>query len=199
MTGNLNYDSMDVETIDYLKEGFQVIDFVWKYRYVNKAVLIQSKYTTKEELIGFTMMEKYPGIEKTEMFNQLRECMELRESRNIENEFKFPDGSAGWFELRIEPVPKGIVILSTDITERKQKEQYRIERIRELEDMIHMCSHRVRQPISHILGVSELLERKISTYEDVQMIAGMMLESAQSLEQFTKELTSYLVEAKSRV
>jgi PAS domain S-box-containing protein len=33
------------------------------------------------------------------------------------------DGSTGWFELRIYPVPGGIVILSIDVTDRKQTEQ----------------------------------------------------------------------------
>lgn len=199
MTGNPYYDSMDVETIDYLKEGFQVIDFEWRYQYLNNAVLAQSKYASKADLIGFTMMEKYPGIENTEMFSHLRECMELRVSRGVENEFKFPDGSSGWFELRIEPVPKGIVILSTDITERKREEQSRLDRIRELEDMIHMCSHRVRQPVSHILAVSELLDHKMTSQSEVHRIAEIMMESAQSLDMFTRELTSYLHEIKSRV
>ena len=34
----------------------------------------------------------------------------------------FPDGSKGWFDLRMSPVPEGIVILSVDVTERKRSE-----------------------------------------------------------------------------
>ena len=48
--------------------------------------------------------------------------------QHIITEFIFPDGAAGWFELSIQPVPDGIFILSSDITERKRAEQALLER-----------------------------------------------------------------------
>src|SRR5208337_1126409 len=47
----------------------------------------------------------------------------------------FPNGSKGWFELHIEPVPEGVLILSIDITKNKQieaeinKYRYRLEEV----------------------------------------------------------------------
>jgi PAS domain S-box-containing protein len=41
----------------------------------------------------------------------------------MENEFVFPDGTIGWFELSIQPVSEGVFILSEDITERKRSEK----------------------------------------------------------------------------
>ncbi|HEV7427016.1 MAG TPA: PAS domain-containing sensor histidine kinase, partial [Thermoanaerobaculia bacterium] len=52
-------------------------------------------------------------------FAVLRECMESRTSRTIENPFQLPDGTVGFFELVIQPVPEGLFVLSLDITERK--------------------------------------------------------------------------------
>ena len=69
------------------------------------------------------MMECYPGIEKTDMFAVLRRCMDERKSQTIVNEFKYPDDSKGWFEMRIQPSPNGLCILSNDITERKQADE----------------------------------------------------------------------------
>jgi len=69
------------------------------------------------------MMEMYPGIEKTEMFRHLKKCMIERVPYQMENEFIFPDGSKGWFELRIEPTHEGVLVLSMDITERKEIER----------------------------------------------------------------------------
>src|ERR1051325_2572143 len=86
------------DALDHIREGFQLIGFDWRYKYVNDAVVKQSKYT-REELVGFTMMEKYPGIEETEMFSVLRRCMRERVTDKMENEFDFPDGSKGWFEF----------------------------------------------------------------------------------------------------
>ena len=54
-------------TLDSMPQGCQLIDFHYRYLYVNDAVAKQGK-TTKEELVGATMMEKYPGIENTHIF-----------------------------------------------------------------------------------------------------------------------------------
>jgi PAS domain S-box-containing protein len=113
---------LDNSVLDSLLEGFQLIDFEWRYRYLNATVAKQGK-STKEALLGRTMMEMYPGIEQTEMFARLTRCMRERLPDRLENEFHFPDGSTAWFELRIEPVPEGLFILSIDITERKKAEE----------------------------------------------------------------------------
>ena len=107
------------ETLDYMLEGYQIIDYYWRYAYVNETAAKQGR-KSKEELLGYTMMQAYPGIDKTELFNHLRNCMINRVPYQIDNEFTFPDGSKGWFELRIEPVPEGILILSEDITKNRE-------------------------------------------------------------------------------
>lgn len=112
-----NYLGDDV--LDSLLEGFRLISYDWEYLYVNDVVAKQGK-STKEKLTGKTMMEMYPGIEKTDMFKTLQFCMEKRIPRQIENEFTYPDGSTAWFQLNIEPVPDGIFILSLDISDRKK-------------------------------------------------------------------------------
>ena len=106
-------------SLDYMIEGCQIIDFDWRYVYVNEAAAKQGR-KTKEELLGYTMMQVYPGIYKTEMFNHLRNCMINRIQHQLDNEFTFPDGTKAWFELHINPVPEGILILSIDITNRKE-------------------------------------------------------------------------------
>lgn len=111
------------DVMDSMSGGGQIIDFDWRYLYVNKTLIAQSGYATKEDLLGFTMMEKYPGIDDTELFGILRRCMEERVPHRMENEFTFPDGSIGWFDLSIQPVEDGIFILSYDISDRKRAEQ----------------------------------------------------------------------------
>ncbi|NOT50555.1 MAG: PAS domain S-box protein [Chitinophagaceae bacterium] len=108
--------------IENMREGIQVLGFDWRYVFVNKAVVHQSKYL-KEELLQRTIMENYPGVEGTELFRVLKICMEERIPQLMESEFVFPDGTREWFELSIQPVPEGIFILSMDITERKKSEE----------------------------------------------------------------------------
>ncbi len=103
----------------HLLEGCQVIDFEYRYAYVNDAVLTHGR-KTREELLGRTMMACYPGIEATPMFAVLVRCMTQRLHERLENEFTYPDGTTGWFELRFVPVAEGVCVLSLDITEQRR-------------------------------------------------------------------------------
>ena len=105
--------------LDSLTEGFQIIGPDWRYVYVNPAAARHGRRDASE-LIGRPIVEVYPGIEGTPLFDVLQECMERRVSRVVENHFTFPDGSTQWFELRIQPVPAGICIYSADIEHRKR-------------------------------------------------------------------------------
>ncbi len=111
-------------TLESMLEGCQIIGFDWRYLYINETAARQG-HLDREALLGHTMPEMYPGIESTELFAVLRRSMEERIALPMENEFVYPDGSRGWFELNIQPVPEGVFILSTDITERKRAEQER--------------------------------------------------------------------------
>ena len=106
-------------TLDSMLEGCQVIDFDWRYRYVNAAGARQNRQSA-ESLIGRTMLETYPGIEATSIFETLRRCMDERVAQHVETAFEFPDGAKGWFDVNVQPASEGIVIFSVDITERKQ-------------------------------------------------------------------------------
>jgi PAS domain S-box-containing protein/putative nucleotidyltransferase with HDIG domain len=108
-------------TLNNMLEGCQIIDYDWRYIYINDTAALHGR-RKPEELLMHTMMEIYPGIENTELFRVLQRCMDARTPQRLENEFVFPDGDKGWFELSIEPVPEGLFILSIDITERKQAE-----------------------------------------------------------------------------
>jgi signal transduction histidine kinase len=87
--------------------------------YVNSVFLLQEK-TTQGELLGQTLMEAYPGIEDTEIFEVLQDCMTGRKSRELENAFVCPDQSTRWFNIIIDPVEEGIRIQSIDITSLKE-------------------------------------------------------------------------------
>lgn len=109
-------------TLDNMLEGCQIIDFDFRYIYLNDTAAKQAR-RKKEELWGRSMVEMFPGIDRTKMFSHLAYCMTSRVPHEMENEFTYPDGSNGWFELRIEPVPEGVLVFSIDITKRKEYEK----------------------------------------------------------------------------
>jgi len=103
-------------------------------------------------------MEVYPDIDKTQLFAILKQCMEERKSSFIENEFTYPDGSKGWFELSIQPVPEGLFILSNDITERKKAEEKLQMQIAELKTWHSVTLDREDRIIELKKEVNELLK-----------------------------------------
>ncbi|MFH1880303.1 MAG: PAS domain S-box protein [Bacillota bacterium] len=124
-----NLDQRYKQTLDNMIEGCQIVDHAWRYLYLNDAAVRHSQ-KTRDELLGHTMMEVYPGIEDTQMFAALRGCMEQKSAMLLENVFIFPNGESGVFELSIQPALEGLFILSVDITQRKITQQ-RLQRSEE--------------------------------------------------------------------
>jgi PAS domain S-box-containing protein len=108
--------------LDCLQEGFQILGFDWRYLYVNPAAARHGRRPA-HELIGRSIIDEYPGIDRTPLWDRLRGSMEGRRSQVFETEFTFPDGARRWFELRVQPVPEGICIYSADIDARKRRRQ----------------------------------------------------------------------------
>ncbi len=107
--------------LDAMREGLQILDHDLRYLYVNTAAA-EHGHTTRESLLGHTLAERYPGVEHTEMYGRLLRCVRERVSQRMENEFTYPDGTTEWFELRMEPIPEGVLILSIDMGQRRRLE-----------------------------------------------------------------------------
>ncbi len=108
-------------TLDNMLEGCQIIGSDWRYLYINEAAERHNR-RPNGELLGNKYSDMWPGIEKTNVYAVIKDTLENRVVHLIENEFIFPDGQRGWFELGIHPLPEGVFILSVDITDRKRAE-----------------------------------------------------------------------------
>lgn len=113
-------------TLDNMMEGCQIIGFDWKYIYLNNAADRHNR-RSKEELLGRKVLDCWPGYEKTEIYAYQKKCMEERISFHREIEFTFPDGTKGWFDISIQPVPEGIFALSIEVSEKRSAERLLIE------------------------------------------------------------------------
>lgn len=120
---------------DNLMEGCQIIGFDWRYLYLNPAAVSQSRLN-KEDLLGKKYTDVWLGSDNTNLYKIMRRCLDDRVAHRFENEFVYPDGTVGWFDLRIQPLPEGIFVLSIDITERKKVEK----ELRESEEKYRLIS-----------------------------------------------------------
>ncbi len=109
------------DVMDTMLEGAQILDHNFRYLYINDMALTHGK-KTREELLGKTIFDVYPGFDDTLLYYHMKECMEKKKSKRLNNEFSYPDGSSAWFKLSLQPVPDGIFILSIDITEQIKAE-----------------------------------------------------------------------------
>ncbi|MFI5148861.1 MAG: SpoIIE family protein phosphatase [Bacteroidia bacterium] len=102
--------------LDNLTEGIVILDFDYHYLYVNEAALKQGRNPGKN-FLGKHVLECNPGMEHTELFKAIEDAMKSRKPGRIEHQIIYPDGTAGWTEVSIQPVKEGLLTLSMDITE----------------------------------------------------------------------------------
>jgi PAS domain S-box-containing protein len=194
-------------TLDSIMEGCQLLDFDLRYLYLNEAAEVHNK-RPNTELLGRSMPDVWPGIEGTAVFAMLARCLRERLPLHGETEFTFPDGSTGWFDVRAQPVPEGIFVLSIDISERKRAEralrdlneqlELKIaERTRDLEAareraeaadhiksaFLATMSHELRTPLNSIIGFTGIVLQRLAgplTDEQAKQL-GMVQGSARHL------------------
>lgn len=153
-------------TLDSMLEGCLILDFNWRCLYANDSVAQQGQFT-REQWVGHTIMELIPETENPETYAHLKEVMEKRAAQRLETELTYPNGAKRWFEVSIEPVPEGILMLYLNITERKQGEE-RLKQMmaeldrsnRELEQFAYVTSHDLREPLRMMTSFSQSLEKR---------------------------------------
>ncbi len=186
-------------TLDSMKEGYTIMDRELRYVYVNRAGAEQT-HLSREELLGHSPLELYPGFEGTPIHEALQAALDTGKPQRVDNQFQHADGETGFFELNIQPVPQGLVVLSVDRTEQRRAESRRDsleEQLRQSQKMEAVgrlaggIAHDFNNVLSIILGYGEdilgILKADDPIREDMQEIHSAAARAAE----LTKQLLMF--------
>ena len=102
------------------QEGFVILDFECSYLYVND-VAARQRNCSPSDLLGRKVLATFPCVATGSAYPKVLQCLrERRPLRDLQN-LPGPGGAPRWLDLRMEPVPEGILIRSIDVTERIQQ------------------------------------------------------------------------------
>ncbi|MCW4016545.1 MAG: PAS domain-containing protein [Candidatus Bathyarchaeota archaeon] len=76
----------------------------------------------KEKLLGTKVTDLPSHIKETPFFKAFNQVMKTRKPDTVTSEHTYSDGRKGWYEVRLYPVPEGILAIVVDITKRKVAE-----------------------------------------------------------------------------
>ncbi|HEY1583547.1 MAG TPA: ATP-binding protein, partial [Chthoniobacterales bacterium] len=119
-----------------ISDAFSALDSEWRYIYLNERVAEHSGLA-REQIIGRKIWDVFPQLVGGEFYQRCHRALAERRSDHFEH---FHEQWGRWLETRVYPAEDGLVILRTDVTERKRQE----ERMREGERLLQESEDRLR-------------------------------------------------------
>ncbi|KKM91460.1 hypothetical protein LCGC14_1228330, partial [marine sediment metagenome] len=107
--------------VESITDSVYVLDMDWNYILVNEAAAKLVKLTV-DEMLNNNLIDLFPRIEETQFFKVYKSVMETKKMERIRNEFTYPDGRYGVYEVSVYPITEGILCIARDITEEKEIE-----------------------------------------------------------------------------
>lgn len=172
--------------------------------HVNRKFCEVSLYT-RHELVGQNHRIVNSNYHPKEFFADMWRTISRGEAWHGEIRNRAKNGTLYWVETVILPIrnPEGKIgsylSLRSLITDRKNAEAERAEYTLRLREMLEMTSHRVRAPLATCLGLMNVLNaHHRSCGEEEERILAHLQASAEQLDQFTRELTDFLIALENR-
>lgn len=106
--------------LESITDAFFTINRNWEFTYINNHFLNLTG-TPKEELLGYSIWEKFPEAIGSNFYEQYHKAMFQKLPVRVEADA--PNGSGQWFEARAYPWSDGLAVYFQDITKRKLTEQ----------------------------------------------------------------------------
>lgn len=165
--------------------------------YVNDNFCEVSKFSRKE-LMGQNHRILNSNYHPADFFRNLWLTISRGNVWHGDVKSKAKDGSYFWLDSTIVPILNesreitGYFSIRIPIDDKKKIEEERQEYVKSLETMLFMISHRIRQPIAQILGLTNIFDDIIIQDKDQKELISYLKQSALTLDTYTKELSSFI-------
>lgn len=145
---------------------------------------------------GNLLSDYYPEEYNTVGKEYLRLIFEEKKSISHEHLITYPDGETQWYHRRSFAVFEdngdisGVVIASTNITNRKTQELQIQKHLDALKEIAKIQSHEIRRPVANITGLTDLIDLKNKSVEENEQILQYLKISAHELDQMIIRIVS---------
>jgi PAS domain S-box-containing protein len=109
--------------LDGMSEGFALLDADFRIVDLNREAM-RLDTQSREDLIGRTHWDAYPGSEDSELGNLYKLAMRDRVPVTLEHCYTWPDGQTSWLAMRAYPTDdNGLAIFFRDVSDRREQWQ----------------------------------------------------------------------------
>ncbi|MBT7085487.1 MAG: PAS domain S-box protein [Desulfobacterales bacterium] len=156
-----------IQLLETISDGVIVLDYDFRCIMVNDAAC-KFMQLPKEKILYNKPADVFPGINKESFYKNYEQVMKTRMPVAFTAEYIYPDGRQGWYEEHVNPIPEGILVIITDITDRKlieEKLKKSQEKYKNLFNNAQVGLYRSRISDGKLLECNDLFA-KLSGYKD---------------------------------
>lgn len=153
---------------------------------------------SREELIGKPSLDMVSSEYRGEFISQCRKALQAGEQGGFDLKLMNGASDSQWVTCRIAPLRGeagavlNVLVIHTDILERKASEESRVRHIEALEKMMFMISHKLRYPISSAMGLATLLRRPDISLEEKLKCIDYIHRSVVEADGYVMELSEFV-------
>jgi PAS domain S-box-containing protein len=161
----------------------------------NKSAAVNLKKSVGLDLEeGLNFVEYFRGHEQYFLLQLGLENARKGKSSVFESPVKLDSGEVSWLRLSYYPVEQdgaivGVTLNWTDITQQKLAEEKVLSQLKQLEQFSHITSHKLRQPLANIIGLTNLIENTTTSDEERPLLVAQLKSVADGLDCVIKEMT----------